>query len=360
MRKQLLLPLAVLVVLGVIVTLIIPVWALSHTAHHSNTVQTPIMHRPDPTETLASTATLVYSTPSPVVTTTTPVPGQTVTTTSTSTLQSGIANLYINARVGTSGLYYKAQMWLIGAKFAPGEPVHLVWEYQQPAPYDLGTVTATSSGSFTFETSAPSDAHIHQVTIAAIGTLSKRLATLSMPVTPILVSTPYLLTLGAKASAFGGDFESGERVTLLLNGFVVGTGVTDRRGAFTIPYAIPISINVGVVSLQAFGQASGLKISADYVYVSYPVTISPAVGPMGTQVNLTGAYFSPSVQVTINWMDESGSKYASTTAQTTSSGAFAVNLIVPNCPSWQFHNSCFYDVIDPVTHVDTRAYFQMT
>ena len=158
-------------------------------------------------------------------------------------------------------------MQLIGSKFVPGESVRLVWEYQQPSPYNLGTATVASNGGFDFETKAPSDPDLNQVNIAAFGMQSKRWAMISMPVIPVLYANPYIAPIGTRINALGGGFKSEEHVTLLFNGTVSGIGIADSRGAFTISLMIPTSTKAGVVSLQAVGQSSGIKVSASYLYV---------------------------------------------------------------------------------------------
>ena len=88
-------------------------------------------------------------------------------------------------------------------------------------------------------------------------------------------------------------------------------------------------------------------------------------GPTGTQVTLTGAYFSPSAQVSITWIDHWGFTYTPTYVQTTSSGMFTVSLTIPNCPSNSCSydcagNSCYYAITDMVTNVGLAEPFQVT
>ena len=378
MRKKLPLPLALLLAMGVITIFIVPLWALLHTAHVSNAVQKPVAHQPDPTATLAPTATDDDMTPSPVVTnspvvtttvaapTVSVTPGRPpVTVTFTPIANPGDFGLNTYQWSNPSGLYYSEPIWLIGHHFAPGEPVHFIWEYQQPAPYDLGTVTVSSDGTFDYETHAPSDTHISHVTIAAFAMVSKKWATLSMPVFPVVLPTPYNPPLGEPVHVSGGDFAGGERVSVLLNGAVVGTAITDVRGAYTLAFTVSTSTKVGTANLQVVGQTSGIHATATLFYVTFPVTISPTAGPVGTQVTLTGAYFSPSAQVSITWIDHWGFTYTPTYVQTTSSGMFTVSLTIPNCPSNSCSydcagNSCYYAITDMVTNVGLAEPFQVT
>lgn len=344
MRKKVLYGLAALLVVGLLFITIITLWTSIQARNAARKTNNPAVTITSATETiipsptgtqtnLNATATpRTTASPGSPTTTPTPVVVQPTATASSTTTPPVTASIGLNALSDYGKITYGLSITLYGSKFAPGEPIQLIWEYQQRAQFTMATVTANSQGLFTYTTSAPSDPDMSAVKVAAIGRASNRFAIMSVPEIPDLFSNPDPAGQGDTVNSAGGNFGSNEKITLLYNGSPVASGMTDTRGAFSINFTISPTAQIGTVKLQAVGQSSGLTVADLSFGVAYNMTASPTSGPAGIQVTLTGIYFPASTQITFNWLEDYQLYQKFTTLTTSTTGNFTTTVTVPSCP----------------------------
>jgi hypothetical protein len=344
MHKKLLYGLASLLVVGVLFVTILSLWTSIQAGNRARKTNNPPIAISSATETMnssvtrtttgltATTTPRITSSPTSSTRTPTPVVVQPTGIATTTATPPVTASIGLNALSDYGKITYGLTITLYGSKFATGEPVQLIWEYQQRAQFTIATSTANNQGLFNYTTNAPSDPAMSAVNVAAIGKASKRFAIMSVPEIPNLFSNPYPALQGSTENGVGGNFGSNEKITLLYNGSPVASGMTDARGAFSINFPISPTAQIGTVKLQAVGQSSGLAIADVDFYVTYNMKISPTSGSVGTQVTVTGLYFPPSTQITMNWLEDFQYYQTFTTLTTSSTGSFTTIIIAPSCP----------------------------
>ncbi len=218
-----------------------------------------------------------------------------------------------------------------GWGFRVNETVTLYWEYGLPGQSELGTTTVDGTGSFRFIYIQPSEPNLSSVPIAAIGLSSGLTATIDINTNPSITIQPASGPTGTQVQVKGGGFAAGETVaiTLQLIHGTLATTTADSTGAISTTFTIPISLGVTSYYVQATGEIS--NVSASSIFTITPIlTITPATGPTGTQITVSGVSFDPVRQETIEWYDPVlQTEPILAKVITDSVGAFTVTITAP-------------------------------
>ncbi|MBA2394715.1 MAG: hypothetical protein H0V70_18470 [Ktedonobacteraceae bacterium] len=198
--------------------------------------------------------------------------------------------------------------------FGTNETIQVFDHYKQANQVKIVTLTTDAGGSAVTVITWPSSPHSNPVTFAAIGQTTKLIATNTHTVDPTLVTTT-TDQLNANGNAGdivpfqGKDFAAKEKIHITFNDKVVFTVTSNGDGSFTAPVVIPplstVSAGAGNIQVKAIGVTSGLVAGQSPYLVTFyyqpTLTLTPASGPSGTTITVTGAHFSAGANIPIGW-----------------------------------------------------------
>lgn len=198
--------------------------------------------------------------------------------------------------------------------FGTNETIQVFDHYKQANQVKIVTLTTDAGGSAVTFITWPSSAHSNLVTFAAIGQTTKLIATNTHAVDPtLLTTTADQINANGNAGDMvpfqGKDFAAKEEIHITFNDKVVFTVTSNEDGSFTAPVVIPplssVSAGAGNIQVKAIGVTSGLVAgqSPDQVtfYYQPTLTLTPASGPSGTTITVTGTHFSAGANMPIGW-----------------------------------------------------------
>lgn len=198
--------------------------------------------------------------------------------------------------------------------FGTKETIQIFDHYQQSNQVEIMTLTTDAGGSAITGLTWPSSPHSNPVTFAVIGQTTKLIATNTHPVDPTLVTTTAdeidaIGNAGDIVSFKGKDFAAEEKVNIIFNNQVVFTATSDANGSFTAPVVIPplsnVSSGAGNVLVTAVGVTSGLVAGQSPYQITFyyqpTLTLTPASGPSGTTIIVTGTHFPTGANIPIGW-----------------------------------------------------------
>ncbi|HEY6540615.1 MAG TPA: PQQ-binding-like beta-propeller repeat protein [Ktedonobacteraceae bacterium] len=194
-----------------------------------------------------------------------------------------------------------------GAQFAAHEVVNIYWNYTGPGSGTLeGSPNASSSGGFTFYFTTPLAAS-GTYTIGAVGQTSGSVATGTFQLLPGLSVFPEGAGSGTPIQITGNDFGAGETVNVYWNnsnghvGTLLGSGVGDSTGTFTVNAVVPTGATPAAVSIAGIGQTTGNI--ARYKFTHYPpaLALAPLSGSANAQLTLSAYGFKGGEAVKLFW-----------------------------------------------------------
>ncbi|MEG9246531.1 choice-of-anchor G family protein [Arthrobacter sp. Soc17.1.1.1] len=193
-----------------------------------------------------------------------------------------------------------------GAGFAPGETVTVSLPgVDGGAPVSVST-TAGPDGVITANLRVPANYPAGDVTVTALGAVSKTAATddLSVAYEPS-ITAPRTVLAGSDVTVIGGGFAPGETVTVSIPGFDGGADIlvqvtAGSDGTISATLAVPGAYPAGDVTVTALGTAS--KTAATHeLSVTYRTTITvPGTVTAGDDIAVTGGGFAPGETVTVS------------------------------------------------------------
>lgn len=214
---------------------------------------------------------------------------------------------------------------VVGSGYPSGATVALTWggAARTTAP---AAVTVQSNGSFSLSFTVPATpAGTYTVSAAAGGVTASG----SYTVVSTLAASPAGAAAGATIAVSGTGAPASTIITVTWDGTTVVTVTGGADGSFSTTFSRPAA-SAGNHTISASAGA----YSRSLAYTMSPaLTLSPTTGPTGTLVGVTGAGFTASASVTVEWegttvgtatTDESGSFSVSFPSPAATSGAHAV------------------------------------
>ena len=223
---------------------------------------------------------------------------------------------------------YGQQSTFYGQGFLSNETVHIYWDYQQTGQVKVTDVTAASDGTFQTNILPPSDPNLGYVTVAAIGATSNFKATTSVYEYAGLVLSPSSGIAGTKVHVTGGDFGSGDSITVTFNNTTVATATTSAIGAFSISFVVPTTTTLGGYNVQATDNTLGENVYSLF-NVTPSITITPTTGTSSTAIKVTGKLFTPNSTVYLYWYDPATANYFIESLATSAKGTFSTTITSP-------------------------------
>lgn len=228
---------------------------------------------------------------------------------------------------------YGASTTINGYDFAINEPVTFYWDYGTPAQKTLGTAVADSTGQSTLPVTIPSDPYGSTVTIAAVGSISKLVATSTITPYPGITLQPASGLAGSTVQVQGGDFASGETITVAFGTQTVATATAGADGTFSASFQVPVPYPPTSTYVTATGSQTGNTFgSAGASFISVPaIQATPTTGQPGTTITVTGQGYAANWQESIVWYDQStNSSQTLATVTTDANGTFTQTVTIPS------------------------------
>ena len=194
-----------------------------------------------------------------------------------------------------------------GSQFTANETVTIYWNYTGPGTGTLeGSPNASSTGGFTFNFTTPLAAS-GTYTIAAVGQVSGSIATGTFQLLPGLSVFPEAAGSGTPIQVTGNDYGAGETVKVYWNnsgshqGTLLGSGVGDSTGSFTINAVVPTGTTPATVSIAGIGQTTNNV--ARFKFTHYPPTLAlaPLSGAANSKLTLSAYGFAGGEAVQLFW-----------------------------------------------------------
>jgi len=204
-----------------------------------------------------------------------------------------------------------------GSGFYQGKPITLY--YTNLTQDVLGTVTASATGRFTYQTTVPiSAAGFH--TIVASNDVGNRAET-QFKVLPQLKVNLDSAGPGDLVSASGTGFASHSTVAVIFSTLDVASVQTNDLGSFSVDFTVPAvkPYTYNIRALDDKGNTHTVKFT-----ITAGATLSESVGAAGSFLTVTGSGFSPSQTVTVYYDD-----IPIATDITDNNGDFTVAFTVP-------------------------------
>ena len=187
--------------------------------------------------------------------------------------------------------------------------------------------TTNSSGSFgPVSITVPAAVVGGSHTISAKGGSTGKLAKAVFTVTPTIALSPASGPPGSAVQVSGAGFGASEKVTISFDGTKLRAPVTTDSSGRLLPVSVkvPPAVIAGSHTISALGGTTGLLAQAVFT-VTPRIAVSPATGPPGSAVHVSGAGFGPSERVDV-YFDATDL----TLADTGATGSFGpVSITVP-------------------------------
>lgn len=165
--------------------------------------------------------------------------------------------------------------------------------------------------------------------------------------TPAIVLSPSSGPADSVITIHGKDFPPSAIITIRFDDTILTTEpigiVANETGAFSAVVLVPISASNGQHEISARDEAGHITL-ATFIVGEAAIHLSPTVGTIGTQVNVTGSGFIPNRGITVN-MDAD----LMSTSETSSSGTFETSFIIPSTATLGSHNIVATDGVNTVT-----------
>lgn len=192
------------------------------------------------------------------------------TTTGYAVIAGGFAQTYGTAPTivaSTTQAVVGQTVAVTGTHFAAAEPVTVYWDSKTGSV--LITATSGLDGSFTSTvTIPPATGGGHN--LVAVGQNSRRQASTSIGIVPVLTLAPTQGPAGTVVQATGSGFGATEQVEVWWNsttGILLGTTTSDAFGSFagstSVTFTVPVRF-LGMHDIVAVGQSSGLQAQASF------------------------------------------------------------------------------------------------
>lgn len=207
--------------------------------------------------------------------------------------------------------------------FAVNETVQVIWNYQQPGQFIIGTAITDSSGYANFPFFVPSTPDQSSVIVEAIGLTSGLTATATIVTNPAIYLQPDSGKTGTLVTVTGGSYGTSEPVAVTFGGTTVANVTSNPDGTFTATFIVPKVNGAGNITVQATGQTSGISLSLIFIYPP-EMKVTPDVASFGDTVTLTGKHFSANALISIGLPNNPYSYTASTDAN----GSFTLTIPV--------------------------------
>ena len=185
---------------------------------------------------------------------------------------------------------YGQPITLSGNGFAFNETVNIVWDYQQKGQFTIGTTTGIG---FDFTNLVPSTPNQSSVTIAAIGTISHIVATVTVANNAAIAVTPTSGTAGTVVTVTGGNFNSATSLSIFLQGSntQLKTIQTQSDGSFTTTFNLPTISGAGNLVIEALDTANNISAITQFAYQPV-VTLNPTTIHYGESITVVGQHFA--------------------------------------------------------------------
>ena len=187
------------------------------------------------------------------------------------------------------------------------------------------STTSTTAGQVTVQTTVPqSSAGAHTVTAAdSLGSVSA-----TFTVLPKMTVSPTSGAVGDLMTISGTGYGASQTVTIYFDGLSIGTTASSTVGSVAqLQIAVPASARGNHTLTMT--DALGYTYSVTFV-TSQKMTMTPATGPGGTKVTLSGSGFAANAVLTITFDDVATNAPATTS---TATGGFGpVTFDVPPSP----------------------------
>jgi hypothetical protein len=208
-----------------------------------------------------------------------------------------------------------------GAGFYVGKPVTI--HFMNLTLDEIGTVTASNTGDFTYQLTIPiSAAGLHQ--IVASNDVGNRAET-QFKVLPYLKLNYDSAGPGDPVSASGFGFASSSTVTIIFGTFNVASVQTDELGSFiinfTVPSVQPYSYNIRAQDGQGNFDTAKFTVTAG-------ASLSQSVGATGSELTVNGTGFTPGQTITISY-DDTPVPTVPTVVVTDNNGDFIATFTIP-------------------------------
>jgi hypothetical protein len=223
-----------------------------------------------------------------------------------------------------------ATVTVSGTGFSLSSPVGLDFDGVTVSSCSGGSLTTDPSGAFSCTFSVPTGTSGTLVTATDIGGAT---ATGTFTVTtPALTVTPGQGPVGATVTVSGTGFSVSSTVGLVFDGLTVsscGSGAlaTDSSGDFSCTIAVPSGTSGTTVTATDVGAATA---SATFVVTTPALTVTPAKGPVGAVVTVSGTGFSVSSTVGLQFDGVAISSCTSGSLSTGATGTFSCTFAVPS------------------------------
>ena len=141
--------------------------------------------------------------------------------------------------------------------------------------------------------------------------------------------SPTTGSIGSSVHITGTGFDPNHEVTVTFGLFVVATSTTNNIGEFSVDFPTPLSLPGSHTVSATDGSNSDSATFTVTSSVNPIITIDPAFGPVGTQVEIIGINFDPTSKVDIFFFGAATDTLLSTVTSN-SSGGFSVSSTIPN------------------------------
>jgi hypothetical protein len=204
-----------------------------------------------------------------------------------------------------------------GGGFTPSTPFSLSWA---AGTIDSGTTSPTGSFAFSYAI-PPSVARGHLFTATDRNGLSANTTFIVIPLVTVLPDGgPAGTVVNFTGTGFNGS--SPVAVTWGAGAACPSTSTTtDATGGFHCTYTIPATVAGGVYTFTATDASSN---TATTTYTVTYLSASPASGPVGSSVTLTGGGYSPGAHLAITWVGVSACSTIVTSTGSFSCPAFKI------------------------------------
>ncbi|HET7639464.1 MAG TPA: hypothetical protein VFK47_12085, partial [Ktedonobacteraceae bacterium] len=189
-----------------------------------------------------------------------------------------------------------------GSQFTANETVAIYWNYTGPGTGTLeGSPKALGTGGFTFYFATPLAAS-GTYTIGAVGQVSGFIATGTFHLLPGLSVFPEAAGSGTSIQVTGNDYGAGETVKVYWNNStLLGTGVGNSTGSFTINAVVPTGTTPATVPIAGIGQTTNNVARFKFTHYPPKLALAPLSGAANSKLTLSAYGFAGGEAVKLFW-----------------------------------------------------------